>query len=192
MCLKKWKDKQVMLGNERQLRVKTGTFRELQWQIIQCIRGLLLTVLWLIALYKAFLPAWHTFIYVNVFCSSFFSLSLTFLPSHSISCFCIFLHTERAVVALRMHSDVGIYTLLGKKVNLLHLFYYKVKGLLFFKQTHAVLWWQGVRGSSLVCDEVIKNTQSAKQVQACGKHSIIPPLWEVPSSQDLVCTFRGQ
>lgn len=34
-------------------------------------------------------------------------------------------------------------------------------------------------------------TQRETRVQACGKHSITPPLWEVPSSQDLMCTFRG-
>lgn len=34
-------------------------------------------------------------------------------------------------------------------------------------------------------------TQRATRVQACGKHSITPPLWEVSSSQDLMCTFRG-
>ncbi len=30
-------------------------------------------------------------------------------------------------------------------------------------------------GSSSACDEMIKNTQSAEQVQACGKHSTLTP-----------------
>lgn len=50
-------------------------------------------------------------------------------------------------------------------------------------------------GWSVVCVEVIKNTQSAEQVQAFGTAVLYtppwPPLWEAPSSQDPVCMFGG-
>lgn len=38
-----------------------------------------------------------------------------------------------------------------------------------------MLWRYGVRGSSSACDEVIKNTRRAEQVQACAKHATPTP-----------------
>lgn len=120
------------------------------------------------ALFKASLLVWHTF--VKVFCSSSFSLSFRFLSSHSTSCFClwhILTHTEGN--SLRC----GYIYSAGKKDNLLHPFYYRV-------QDSCSIMMARCEGSSLVCHEVIKNTQSAAQVQACGILHTDPPCEKLP------------
>lgn len=49
---------------------------------------------------------------------------------------------------------------------------------------------QGARGSSLTCDELIKNTQSVEQVQACG-HTIIPPCEKFPVPRTWCVRLEG-
>lgn len=80
-----FEEKQVMVGRDLSL-WRLDIHR---WQTNQYMGGVLFTKLWVIALYKAFLQLWHIFMYVNFFCSFFFSLSLTCLSSHPISCFCV-------------------------------------------------------------------------------------------------------
>lgn len=65
--------------------------------------GVLLTKLWVIALYKAFLQLWHTFMYVSFFCS-FFShfLSHVSRPTSYPVFVCNTSYTERTVVVLSM------------------------------------------------------------------------------------------
>lgn len=62
------------------------------WEIIQLIRA---EWFWLTAPSKAFLTAWRAFTRWHIFCSFFlFSLSLTYLSSHSISCYCAGAHSH--------------------------------------------------------------------------------------------------
>ncbi len=91
--------------------------------------------------------------------------------------FGMFLHTWRAILA---PSAICEYLCnAGQKDNLLNPFITKWKVCPFLKKIELVgtIMTAKREGSTLVCDEVIKDTWSAEQVHVCGKHfTLTPPV----------------